>query len=465
LTFSTNNVYEDNANPRGDNHAYRIVYRLALWESQTPALYGELSPATATTPYFSSYDNSTNIDTTKLAGSIYRLKMYGNPGKLRQPEVEVYLDGNLPTLLSNGYKVITKVWTDGQQGEFDDYFADHCAGVTVTIANQPVVNSVTGIVDPGYWASYLSGFSGTEKNLLKACLGSADFNTSNNVDVYNWDYGNKLYPHIVKLVRTVTTYLDGGYFAALWYDTTGTFQDNLRDGTAFRLLNPFTPPDAFFTDNYDIYTTEGILALTSELSQATFGFASQYVYTTNTSYDLNNTYSVHQPGLYPYDGDISCELNANNADKFNYIYHCLNRSDIFTLLNWEFPQLNPPYINLYTAERVYTFPFADSVNNRWPQAVRINAHLAPVNVTEHYLTHAITTDFSTNWGVSVSYMKGTSFEAAKFHVYKFFPADNSTYEDVAQCANRGICDHDTGLCTCFAGYTSAACDSQSSLAL
>lgn len=466
LTFSTNDVFVENQNPRGDSHPYRIVYRMALWESQTSALYGELSPDTARTPYFSSFDNQTNVDTTKLAGNIYRLKMYGNPGKIRQPEVEVYLDGDRPTLLSDGYKVITKVWTDGQQGEFKDYFADHCAGVTVTIANQAVVNNGQ-IVDIGYWASYLSGFSGTEKSLLKACLGNADFNTSNNVDVYNWDYGSKLYPHIIKLVRTVTTYLDGGYYAALWYDTNGVFQDNLKDGTAFRLLNPFYPPDAFATDNYDVYTTEGTLALTSELSQATFGFAAQYVYTTNTSFDLNNTYSAFQNGLYPYDGDISCETNANNAGKFDYIRHCLNRSDIFTLLNWEFPQLNPPHINLYTAKRVHTFPFADSVDSRWPQKVRTNPplNLEAVNTTMHYLTHAISTDISTNWGVSVGYMKGTTFTAAKFHVYKFFPAEDSTYEYVAECSNRGICDRDLGTCKCFGGYTSDACDSQSSLAL
>lgn len=462
LTFSTNSAdgfYLEQQNPRGDNHPYQIVYRLALWEAQTSALYGEFSPDTSRTPYFSSFDNKT--DTISLAGNIYRLKFYGNPGKLRQPEVDVYLDGDRPTLLSLGYKVITKVWTDGQQGEFEDYFADHCAGVTVTIANQAAKDSNGNIVDVGYWASYLSGFSGTEKALLKACLGNADFNTSNNVDVYNWDYGNKLYPHIIKLVRTVTTYIDGGYYAALWYDTTGTFQDNLRDGTAFRLLNPFYAPDAYATDNYDVYTTTGILALTSELSQATFGFASQYIFTTNVSYDLNNTYSAYKTGPYPYDGDISCEVGPNDADKFNYIYYCLNRSDIFTMLNWEFPELNPPHINLYTAMRVKTLPFAHSVNNRWPQSYTNY----PVNTTMHYLTHAITSDLSTNWGASVGYMKALEFTAAKFHVYKFFPAAPSTYEYVAECSNRGICDRDQGTCNCFAGYTSDACDSQSSLAL
>jgi hypothetical protein len=51
---------------------------------------------------------------------------------------------------------------------------------------------------------YLTGFSSAEKALLKACLGDSDFDSGNNVEVYNWDYGSELYPHIIKLIRSVT---------------------------------------------------------------------------------------------------------------------------------------------------------------------------------------------------------------------------------------------------------------------
>merc|ERR1712054_740114 len=88
-----------------------------------------------------------------LSGDIYRVKFLGNPGKLRQPEIVTHLDGKRNSLMSTEYKdsanaavdneahgepqtndvVITKVFTDGQQGEDKDYFADHCAGVTVTV--------------------------------------------------------------------------------------------------------------------------------------------------------------------------------------------------------------------------------------------------------------------------------------------------------------------------------------------
>ncbi|RYG63737.1 hypothetical protein EON64_15325, partial [archaeon] len=379
-----------------------------------------------------------------------RLKFTGNPGKLRQPQVELYLDGNRPSLISPGSKVITRVWTDGQQGESADHFADYCPGVTVTIGRRQ---------NNFMFESYLTGFTPTEKKQLMRCLGDADFDTSNNVEVYNWDYGTKLYPHIIKLMRTVTSYRDGGYYAVVWYDA-ATHWDNMGDQSpldgTFRLLNPFRPPDNFLTDNYDVYTTKGTLAVTSNFSEVTFGFGSQYLYTVNTTYDQNSTLAGSV-----YDGDISCEVGNNNAYKFNYIYHCLNRSDIFTFLNWEYPEFNPPYINLYTAKRIHQKEFSNSIQDRFSSGV--------ANPTRelHYMTHIISTDLSTNWGVSVGRRSPAAdiIGRPQFRVYKFFPAPESTYDYVAECSNRGICDRGSGVCKCFPGYTSDACSEQSSLSL
>jgi hypothetical protein len=447
-TFTSGYAYYDAQHPK-----YQLAYKMSIWEAQTNPNAGELSQATHLTNYNSSSDRST----VKLSGHIYRLKFYGNPGALKQPEIEVYLDGNRPTLISQSAKVITKVWTDGQQGEHNDYFADYCDGVSVTIGQ-------TG------GASFLTGFTDAEKNLLKKCLGGSDFNTTNNIDVYNWDRGNKYYPHLIKLVRTVTTYNDGGYYAVVWYDTNALL-DNTGAGGTFKLLNPFTSPDApsnLGTDNYNVYTTQGVLALTSLESEIAVSFASKYFFSTNTTYD---TWRKDATAANYYDGDISCEVGENNAGKLDYIYHCLDKGDLFTYINWEQPSQNPPHINLYKAERLNTGPFEHYANERFTPRVG-----TPQSTLElHYGTHMITSDLAANWGVSVGGVSpdkavgaGTGITPAglpHYHVYKFFPAVASTYNYVAECSNRGLCDRDNGVCKCFPGYTSDSCELQSSLAV
>ncbi|KAJ1442973.1 tubular mastigoneme protein [Ochromonadaceae sp. CCMP2298] len=463
--------------PYGSSHPYRIIYQMALWEAKTPNNQGEISSFTATTAFMGSNDTQ---NTQTISGYIYRMKFHGNPGKIQSPEIELYLDGKRPSLVSPGGKVITKVWTDGQQGEYNDHFADHCDGVTARIGHakrkvQP--GNTVDIEDTS--TSFLTGMTTAEKNLLKKCLGSGDFDTSNNIDVYNWDKGSKLYPHVIKLVRSVTTYTDGGYFAVLWYDTRETLDDSGASDGTFKLLNPFRTPDNFVTDNYDIYTTKGTLALTSDQSEATFGFASKYVYMTNITYDLQGFNKTSQ-----FDGDISCEVGNNNAAKLGFIHHCLNKTDMFTLINWEMPEHNPRYINMYTAERLYTGQYQHSVSDRFSTVADI-VNTGPVTVAGgrgetgtdtvgsekvlHYQTHFINTDLATNWAASVGNFEGANVDNTygkpMFHVYKFFPSVESTYEYVAPCSNRGICNTDSGVCECFAGYTSDSCATQASLAV
>jgi hypothetical protein len=43
-------------------------------------------------------------------------------------------------------------------------------------------------------------------------------------------------------------------------------------------------------------------------------------------------------------------------------------------------------------------------------------------------------------------------------------AAGATYQYVAQCSNRGLCDSATGLCDCFKGYHHENCDAQNMLA-
>jgi len=455
-------------------HRRVIKYPLAFWEANIQSSY---------TPIKADAQLSVNQAQGSVYGFVYRIKFLGNPGKLRQPEIEIYLDGKRPSLSSNG-TVITKVWTDGQQGESKDYFADHCDGVTIQLGYESTNSHY-----------YLGGITETEKMKLKTCLADADFDKGNNKEVYNWDYGNKNYPHLIKLIKTVTTFSDGGYYAALYFDTNLQLDVSGSSGT-FVLLNPFVSPDDVFstsndylsTDEFEVYTTKATLALTSNMSETAFGFASQVIFPTNVTYDqsFGSTLTVD------YDGDIACELGNNNLNKLNYVKYCLNKSDNFLLLNFEFPQYNPPHLNIYTAERIYTRAYTKSVWEqnflrfgqnlhsgttygygwRYTQSFadyygisnyergerNYNASYSHFAGSKdlHYQTHVIISDLSTNWAQVTS-------ERPMFHVYKFFPSSSSTYEYVAPCSNRGICNEQDGICECFKGYSNDDCSQQNSL--
>merc|ERR1712100_295828 len=59
----------------------------------------------------------------------------------------------------------------------------------------------------------------------------------------------------------------------------------------------------------------------------------------------------------------------------------------------------------------------------------------------------------------------TFYRHPQFQIYKFIPAATSTYKYVSECSNRGTCDYANGICNCFPGYSSDACQTQNSLAV
>lgn len=360
------------------NDEYIVAPNMTFWDHEAP--------------YYSSYDTSSRA----LSGYVYRIHFNTNPGKIREPEVEIYLDGRRPSLVSPGETVFTRVWTDGWQGESVDYFADHCDGVNVKIVE--------------YGNEYiLSDFEGDELATLKSCLGTADDNDGNNVEVYDWDYGSNDYPHLIKLVLSTASLSQGGYYAAIKFD-----------GTRFVLMNRVKPYEE--TDRFEVYTTKGVLARTSQDTSVAFDFASKKWWTSNQTYD----------------GDLSCET-VNSDTNVDY---CLNKTDIITFLSVD-PEDNPRHINLYTVTKL----FQEELSG-YDRAQPLG--------TNFRRAHVITTDLSTNWA--------TTFQR-EFFVYKFFPSSDSSYNYVAECSNRGICNQKEGLCECFGGYTGDSCSDQNSLSV
>jgi len=471
-----------------------ITYSAAFWEtvSNTNKYIAstDSSAAASTTGYPSSFTTTRPT----VYGLIYQIKFFGNPGKLREPEIETYLDGDKTMLNAVAFEsgssvhdrgVITSVWTDGMQGENKDYFADHCDAVTVQVAVYDNTAATTTTL-PTRNIHYLTGISTTELPLLKTCLGSSDDVTTNNVDSYDWDYGVNsdgtiTHPHIIKLVRSVTTVTDGGHYIVLvWRAGTvhggaGVLGAAFSDGDGFfELLNPWGPTDADASNDYEVYTTKGMLGLTSAKAAVYMGLGD------NTFYLVNGVDSrpAYDTAAY-YEGQVSCEVKVNDKyrsqthtswDNTNHeaalITYCMDKGDIFVPLHVANPAVegtphaddvklnnNPSHLNLYTAHKLFSDDYVttESVEDLATEDA------TPSNLNSMW-RHQIKADFSSNWAVAPD-------DGVQFHLFKFFPDAKSTYEYVAECANRGNCNSKTGECECFPGYTNDDCSGQNGLAV
>eukprot|EP01006_Ploeotia_vitrea_P029148 TRINITY_DN61727_c0_g3_i1.p1 TRINITY_DN61727_c0_g3~~TRINITY_DN61727_c0_g3_i1.p1 ORF type:complete len:728 (+),score=-17.06 TRINITY_DN61727_c0_g3_i1:184-2367(+) len=405
------------------NHMYYLHYRIASWvHLQNPELIKVPQSWVIGNSTHSSASLNNNLNLApKFRGNIYRLKFKGTPGGLKEPQIELYTDGKKPTLTTNNDgTVVTYVVSDGQQGESIDHVADHCDGVTVQVQTTTINPYSTSTTD----YSILTDLDATELIKLKKCLGDADDDSSNNVEVYNWDYGSAEYPHLIKLVRTQSSFLDGPYYAAIMWDSSIN---------AFKLLNPFIAMDEIELDVFDVYTTKGTLAQTASTASALFGYGSRKVITTVSGYQSQDD------GNGVYDGNVACESNLDTAN----VPNCLAYSDLFTLLDPTHPAANPPYINLYRAARVWT----------GPNKFNISDYIGGSDSAEAPLSrgiHMIETDSTINWGADDEFYN--------FNVYRFRPSAQSSYTYFNECSNRGVCDAETGVCNCFSTYNGDNCN-------
>jgi hypothetical protein len=502
------------------------TYNMSFWETANVLHDATTDPtndaSTSGLPYSYLTRETDGGQIPQVKGFIYKIKFYGNPGKLQEPEIETYLDGDRPSLAAKEYKigttdtpktaqVLTKVWTDGMQGEDKDYFADHCDGVRVIPKIfKNIAGGASDLVDRDiHYLHFVdvdsSGGWMDEMNKLKVCLGGSDdkfYNNAagneNNVETYDWDYGTVEFPHIIKLVRTITTINDGGHYAILLYRSENATSIYSFDNTTvpihyseslganaqtgfFEILNPWVPGDATGrrdqTNEYDVYTTKGTLALVAPKANAYFGFGTKEIYMYNYgdhANRLNFTVNENKVDAHRfYEGSVSCEVK--NSDKYrssvshgtwdrtnweaNYITYCVDKSDLIIPLaigndavtaEQIYVNYNAPDVNIYTATKLWT-----KTPQNWDRTVW-NEGEAFRNLRASMFKHTIKTDLSLNWG--------TQTDAAHFRLYKFFPHVDSTYTYVAECSNRGLCDAD-GICECFPGYGNDNCNEQNSLAV
>merc|ERR1719198_2062784 len=409
-----------------------------------------------------SYDYEATADGRFM---MYSLTFTGNPGYLKPIEIDSTLDGVRPTTNSS-----TAVWADGMTGEFTDYFATQCEHVYVDIAavaeDADLTFTATTLIDAntptmlGNLNVYakLDAMTATEKKLLKKCLGDSDGDSTNNVEVYDWDYGAIKYwselgdtylmsgtPHAIKLVKkSPSDDYDGGKFALIWYK----------------------PTDA--TSQYAIFTTDG---------------KAERVY-----YDLNedSAYNHTETAAVAYfeqftntlymSFDASCETGGGAMK--GKVEPCLQKGDLIFVAdaNWGQASATLSRDDTATAEdkdffggatvNLFNDGFADTadlytITKIW------TAQMTATTSSWKEDRYRITVDKNINWdGSTLASPDGSSTKTTGYvQIVKFTPATTGTFTYVSQCSNRGLCNGDDALCECFKGYTNDNCDTQSSLAV
>eukprot|EP01039_Chlorochromonas_danica_P018652 gene18652-22476_t len=128
-------------------------------------------------------------------------------------------------------------------------------------------------------------------------------------------------------------------------------------------------------------------------------------------------------------------------------WDCLDKNDYFFVLDPYVTTNNPAFTNLYRAESI----------------VRVDPRDAKgmgdtyTNQSANTFRNLIVSDYNVNW---MSSPRGSG----RHHIFKFTPSPYSTYEYVAECSNRGLCNTFEGVCECFGGYAGDACQVQASIA-
>ncbi len=390
---------------------------------------------------YSDYNNlgrleePTLFDPNPFYGVKYTLAFPSNVGKLKQIELNKYLDGKRPTLLVDNSSASLNVfiYPDGFTGENIEYFDERCDGVDVTIQQSDTYH-------------YMGDLTSLEVRLLSKCLGDTDGNDDiydAKVTVlggsYSWDYGSVYNPHIVRLVDMTASYTTDlclgsmnserfngtssatcvssdrppGFIAALYYSTADSkfifFTHVGAHYASTTLFSVWTTTSTAHMVSENVKVRNKLTISTNPISYVSLPYS-------KTIETVNSTY-VSDSFL----GNIDCETTTIND---NGALECIEKDDRIIIMD---PSLtssafasNPIYTNIYTVEKIYR---------------ETNTKIGKISL-----------DVSVNGYWSAD-------DLARVYLFK----SKKGYHHITECSNRGICDTDSGLCNCFDGYEGDDC--------
>ena len=197
----------------------------------------------------------TNADTAGDLGFTLTVGFPGNPGYLKS--LEIVADGltDADSAAATASTVVTNVATI-VTGENIDYFSSQCTGVSAVMKDDATWADKAGSHGHLYVATEAA------RKLLKACLGDSNGDSTDNVEVYNWDYGSMTeyitagsgrttqnvigaYPHAIKVLNPTTLVSE---LHLLWWDTAP-----VAAGEEFRIASP----NFDRTGSHNVHTTQG----------------------------------------------------------------------------------------------------------------------------------------------------------------------------------------------------------------
>ncbi len=444
-------------------------------------------------------------------GKKFTLAFPSNPGKLRQPEIDIYLDGNRPTVTSGSEqfssteyvgasaatdrlayaRIYTWVYANGFTGEDVDFVPDQCAGVKATLTSS---NTWTKLV-----------LSDDEKKLLKVCLGDSDGYPANNNNkgqetsaakdtaeaLFDWDYGIELqgpgatfaknsviHPHLIKLVDTsvntatrlctVTNHKFSGVdnINELGYcsngDAAGFYGVLYYLNSEFYIMSRASE-DYSDTAEFNIFTTTGYLRVASQKTAVFTSFGNvattditkgltdahyAYVRRDLTSFYSNVVYTTRNSATGI--NNVDCETQGSNTGIAN-VYQCIEKGDYVMIFDLKTSgSLNPKYPNMYQVMKI------SRENREAVENTKANAYTD--GAFEQY-RYQIVLDY----GMNARYPLATADSDNDARIFKFTPP-TAAVTWVAQCSNRGICDGGSGICQCFPGYSGDDCSTMNALA-